>query len=38
MIDIPILTIELPYADVMPTQSEINEIWENLITWLNENV
>ena len=37
-IDIPILTIELPYADVMPTQSEINEIWENLIRWLNESV
>ena len=36
-IDIPILTVELPYANVMPTQSEINEIWEYLIMWLNEN-
>ena len=37
-VNIPILTIELLYADVMPTQSEINEIWGNLITWLHENV
>ena len=37
-IDIPILTVELPYADVMPTKSEINEIWENLIKWLNEHL
>lgn len=37
-IDIPILTVELPYADIMPTKSEINEIWENLIKWLNEHL
>jgi hypothetical protein len=37
-IDIPILTVELPYADVMPTKSEINEIWENLNKWLNEHL
>ena len=37
-IDIPILTVELPYADVMPTKSEINEIWGSIIKWLNENL
>ena len=37
-IDIPILTVELPYADIMPTKSEVNEIWENLIGWLNEHL
>lgn len=33
---IPILTVELPYADIMPTRSEINKIWANIIEWLNE--
>lgn len=37
-IKIPILTIELPYADVMPAKSEINEMWKNLIKWLNEHL
>jgi len=35
---IPILTIELPYADVMPAKSEINEIWRSLNKWLNEHL
>ncbi len=37
-INIPIITIELPYADVMPARSEVNEIWRNLVRWLNENL
>lgn len=37
-INIPIITIELPYADVMPAKSEINEIWRNLVKWLNESL
>ena len=37
-IDIPILTVELPYADIMPTKQEINEILGNLIKWLNEHL
>jgi len=37
-INVPILTIELPYANVMPARSEINEIWKNLVKWLNENL
>lgn len=37
-INIPILTVELPYADIMPTRQEINEIWEDLIKWLNEHL
>ena len=37
-INIPILTVELPYADVMPARSEINGIWKNLVKWLNENL
>jgi murein peptide amidase A len=38
LMNIPILTVELPYADVMPAKSEINEIWRNLIKWLNEHL
>lgn len=37
-INIPILTIELPYADIMPARSEINGIWKNLVKWLHENL
>ena len=37
-INIPIITIDLPYADVMPARSEIYEIWRNLVKWLNENL
>jgi len=37
-INIPILTVELPYADIMPTNTAINEIWKNLIKWLNLHI
>ena len=37
-VGIPILTVELPYADVMPSNSEISEIWRNLVKWLNEHL
>lgn len=35
---VPILTVELPYADIMPTNAEINEIWKNLLKWLNMHI
>jgi len=37
-INIPILTVELAYADIMPTNSEINEIWKNILKWLDMNI
>jgi len=37
-INIPILTVELPYANLMPTNTEINEIWKYLLNWLNVNI
>jgi len=37
-INIPILTVELPYADIMPTDAEINEIWKNILKWLDINI
>ena len=37
-IKVPILTVELAYADIMPTNTEINEIWKNLLKWLNTHI
>jgi hypothetical protein len=37
-INIPILTVELAYADIMPTNTEINEIWKNVLKWLSMNI
>ena len=33
---IPVLVIELPYADKMPGSSQINTIWLDLVRWLND--
>jgi murein peptide amidase A len=35
---IPVVTIELPYAGIMPTKSEINSIWRDMVKWLSENI
>ena len=35
---IPVLTIELPYADKMPGSSQINTIWLDLVRWLNDTL
>lgn len=35
---IPVVTIELPYAGIMPTANEINDIWRDLVRWLISNV
>lgn len=34
---IPVLTIELKYAGIMPSKTEINYIWNDLIKWLKRN-
>lgn len=34
----PLVTIELPYAGIMPSAEEINDIWVDLIRWLNDNI
>lgn len=31
---IPVVTIELPYAGIMPTNSQIRNIWVDLVQWL----
>ncbi len=35
---IPVVTIELPYAGIMPTNKEINDIWRDMVRWLTENI
>ncbi len=34
---IPVVTIELPYAGIMPTRHEIRRIWLDLVQWLKRN-
>ncbi len=35
---IPVVTIELPYAGIMPTDVEIRGIWRDLVRWLSRNI
>ncbi|MDH5302005.1 MAG: M14 family murein peptide amidase A [Gammaproteobacteria bacterium] len=35
---IPVVTIELPYAGIMPTPNQISAIWVDLVRWLTNNV
>jgi len=35
---LPVITIELPYAGIMPSKRETRAIWIDLIRWLNNNV
>jgi len=35
---IPVVTIELPYAGIMPTPSEISHVWIDLVRWLSKNI
>ncbi|MCW8854031.1 MAG: M14 family zinc carboxypeptidase [Gammaproteobacteria bacterium] len=35
---IPVVTVELPYAGIMPSEKEISRIWVDLIRWLKGNV
>jgi hypothetical protein len=35
---IPVVTVELPYAGLMPKPAEIADIWRDLVQWLGRNV
>ncbi len=35
---IPVVTIELPYAGIMPKPKEISNIWLDLVSWLREHI
>ncbi len=34
----PVVTIELPYAGIMPKPAEISHIWTDLVSWLKKNL
>lgn len=36
--NIPVVTIELPHAGIMPSRSEISRIWVDLVRWLSSNL
>jgi len=36
--DIPVITVELPHAGIMPTQQQISDMWRDLIKWLRHNI
>ncbi len=35
---IPVVTIELPYAGIMPKPAEVAHIWRDLVSWLSKNI
>jgi len=35
---IPVVTVELPYAGLMPKPGEIADIWRDLVQWLGRNI
>ena len=37
-LDVPVVTIELPQAGIMPTQKNIRDMWEDLVAWLHRRV
>jgi len=34
---IPVITVELPYAGIMPTRKQISDMWVDLVGWLRKN-
>ncbi len=37
-IGIPVITLELPHAGIMPTQQQQQRIWADMLTWLEKNL
>ncbi|VAW61058.1 Peptidase M14, carboxypeptidase A [hydrothermal vent metagenome] len=35
---IPVVTIELPYAGIMPSEQEVVRIWVDMVRWLKKNI
>ena len=36
--NVPVITIELPNAQKMPTDAETERIWQDMLTWIQHNV
>lgn len=37
-LDVPVVTIELPQAGIMPTKKDIRDMWEDLVAWVQRRV
>jgi hypothetical protein len=37
-LDIPVITLELPNARLMPTPAQTQRIWDDMLTWLDRNM
>lgn len=37
-LEIPVVTVELPYAGIMPSEAEVSRIWTDLVRWLKKNI
>ncbi len=37
-LNIPVVTVELPYAGIMPSEQEISRIWVDLVAWLRQHI
>lgn len=37
-LNIPVITVELPYAGIMPGEAETLRIWTDLVGWLRNNI
>ncbi|HEY9051355.1 MAG TPA: M14 family zinc carboxypeptidase [Gammaproteobacteria bacterium] len=37
-LNIPVVTVELPYAGIMPSDQEISRIWMDLVAWLRQHI
>ncbi len=35
---IPVLTMELPHAGIMPSEAQLDALWQDLSNWLEENL
>lgn len=36
--NVPVITIELPNAQAMPSNAEVNRIWQDMLAWIQRNV
>ena len=37
-LNIPVVTVELPYAGIMPSEAEVSRIWIDLVRWLKDHI
>ena len=36
--ELPVVTLELPHAGIMPSRQQISHIWTDLVRWLKKNI